>query len=156
MKGRVCLDLDGVLARSGPWQGIDHIGEPILGSVEFTYELSEFAYIIIHTTRCTEYPPGTQAPPGAVDIDRRPSSELARIVADWLDLYGYTYDEIHTGQGKPYASAYIDDRAVVCRPQDSHHPQFEYQHALASIATLCSEQEAYSLKHQYVSGCCGG
>jgi len=31
-----------------------------------------------------------------------------------------TYDEIYTGQGKPIAQAYIDDRGINCNPaQDS-------------------------------------
>ncbi len=132
----VCLDLDGVLATYTGWRGIEHIGEPIQGAVAFTRQLSKFCKIVIYTTRCKEYPQGTESPPGAQDVDRRPAIELVMIVREWLDRHGFSYDEIYFGQGKPFAVAYIDDRAITCQPQETHTPEFEYQYALAAVATL--------------------
>ena len=111
MKRSVCVDLDGVLAsyRDG-WKGVEQIGDPIPGAVEFTRQLSEFARVVIFTTRVKR------------DMDDRPPQyqepgALLALVQGWLDRHGFTYDEIYEGQGKPIASAYIDDRAVVCRPE---------------------------------------
>ncbi len=108
MKKTVCVDLDGVLADySKGWQGVDKIGDPIPGAVEFTKNLREFARVVIYTTRCKGK---------MFDRNERPEF-LAGIVKAWLDRNGFAYDEIDVGQGKPIAAAYIDDRAVVCRPQ---------------------------------------
>ena len=109
MKKTVCVDLDGVLAdyRDG-WQGLENIGVPIKGAVAFTRELAKFAEVVIYTTRCCE------------NLGRgRTIAELRGLVQAWLDKHGFHYQDIYVGQGKPIAEAYIDDRAVSCRPQDS-------------------------------------
>ena len=107
MKKTVCVDLDGVLADfSGGWQGIDVIGDPIPGAVEFVKPLSELADVLIFTTRCS------------VDIQKLAPHLLRRPVQEWLDRNGFVYADIWTGRGKPIASAYIDDRAVHCAPQE--------------------------------------
>ena len=108
MKKTVALDVDGVLAQYNGWKGIDHIGDPIPGAISFTKELSEFAYILIYTTRCCET---------LNDRDGRKASELQQIVKAWLDKHGFTYNEIYIGQGKPIFSCIIDDRAINCSPQ---------------------------------------
>ncbi len=114
MMKTVCVDLDGVLADySQGFQGIDNIGDPIPGAAYFTRQLRKFAYVVIFTTRCKEYPPGT------MERDGRRAPELAAVVEAWLDRHGFAYDEVYTGQGKPMAACYIDDRSVVCRPQSS-------------------------------------
>ena len=106
----VCVDLDGVLAKYDYWQGVESIGEPIRGAVQFTRELAKFCRVVIFTTRTK------------TDMDDRPEGAtpeyLASVVKRWLDKHGFEYSEIYVGQGKPIASAYIDDRSVVCRPQD--------------------------------------
>jgi hypothetical protein len=110
VKKTVCVDLDGVLADySEGWQGTDHIGDPIPGAVEFTRKLAATCKIVVFTTRCK------------ADLFGRDASEtveaLTSKVKAWLDRHGFAYDEIYAGQGKPIAVAYVDDRAVVCRPQ---------------------------------------
>ena len=40
MKNTVCVDLDGTLAKYDGWKGLEHIGEPIDGSVEFTQQVN--------------------------------------------------------------------------------------------------------------------
>lgn len=139
MKPPIGLDIDGVLAEYRGWQGIDHIGDPIPGAVNFTKQLAKLARIVIYTTRCKEYPLDTPGPPGAADPDRRPVLALVEIIREWLDKHGFTYDSIYSGQGKPFFVAMIDDRAVTCRPQESHTPEFEYQFALAAVAVLCDK-----------------
>lgn len=148
----VCLDLDGVLAHYDGWKGIEHIGEPIAGAVQFTKELSKFCKITIFTTRCKEYLNKAPAPPGAAEPDRRPAVQLVQIIANWLNQHGFFYDTIYAEQGKPFGVAYIDDRAVCCRPQDSATPDFEYQFALAAIATLCDSLRRKDVSKVAMSG----
>lgn len=123
-KFRVCVDLDGVLAEYDSWRGIYHIGQPIPGAVEFTRVLKERCMLIIHTTRMDLDLQRTECP--AITID-----ELRSIVKEYLDEHGFHYDEIWTGTGKPIASAYIDDRAINCKPQEFGHR--EYASALSMV-----------------------
>ncbi len=110
MKGKptVAVDLDGVLAKYDGWKGVDHIGDPIYGAVEFTKRLSKWAHVTIFTTRlnCEV----NKVPPHSID-------DLYYKVLDWLKKHAFSFDEIYLGQGKPLAVAYIDDRAVPCTPQ---------------------------------------
>lgn len=103
----VAVDLDGVLADfSRGFVDIHTIGDPIPGAVEFTRRLSRFADVLIWTTRCNP------------EIGRGMGTNLLRnMVRDWLDRHGFVYADIWTGPVKPIASAFIDDRAVSCRPQ---------------------------------------
>jgi hypothetical protein len=105
---RVCVDLDGVLAKYDGWKGAEQIGEPIPGALEFARSLNEFADIIIFTSRCSE------------DLASEPI-DTARVrlkIIDWLDTHGFPYHDVYTGRGKPVASAFVDDRAVPCTPQN--------------------------------------
>ena len=135
MKPTICVDLDGVLAEYHGWRGIEHIGEPIPGAVEFTRQLAQFARVIIYTTRAKEYLYEKHSPPNAQDDDHRPLAELELILHKWLTQHGFVYDEIYIGQGKPFAIAYVDDRAVVCRPQE-FTPELTFNLALASCRLL--------------------
>ncbi len=135
MRPIICVDLDGVLAEYHGWKGIENIGEPIPGAVEFTRQLAQFARVIIYTTRTKEYLGNAPAPPGAAEPDRRLAIDLARIVAHWLVKHGFVYDDIYIGQGKPFAVAYVDDRAVVCQPQE-FTPELTFNLALASCRSL--------------------
>ncbi len=102
MKKTICVDMDGVLADySKGWQGIDIIGDPIPGAVEFTRELSKVADVVIFTCRCTEEMQGRNGAKAHL---------LRNIVRAWLDTHGFVYADIYVGQGKPIASAYVDDR----------------------------------------------
>lgn len=106
MKKTVCVDLDGVLAKYEHWTGSEKFGEPLPGAATFTRQLAETAHVVIFTTRCNR------------EMNREQSAEgLRRRVALWLDDHGFAYHEIYIGQGKPHAAAYVDDRAVSCRPQ---------------------------------------
>lgn len=116
MKKTVCLDLDGTLADySKGWQGVDKIGDPIPGAVDFTKRLALHAKIVIWTTRCKGK---------MFDRDEDPKV-LRQIVKNWLDKHGFAYDEIDIDQGKPIAVCYVDDRAVNCRPQSPYIKDYD-------------------------------
>ena len=106
----VAVDVDGVLAY---WQhgmrrkGV--IGEPNPGAREFMIFLKECGHrIVVYTTRC-KIMPSIESGIGAVVLQER--------IVQWLALHDIPYDEVYIGQGKPFADAYVDDRAVECRPQ---------------------------------------
>lgn len=132
----VCCDLDGVLAKYDGWKGIHHIGDPIEGAVEFTKRLQKLAKVIIYTTRCKTYPEGVQGPRTDQEPSRDSPEQLQGIVKEWLDKHGFVYDEIYIGQGKPFALCYIDDRNIVCRPQEH---VFYFEHALFSLRRFLGE-----------------
>ena len=110
-KPRVCLDLDGVLAQYSGWEGLDQIGPPIPGALDFAWQLAEIADIVIFTSRCS-LDAGGEAP-----TTRLSARQLRIKIIDWLERYKFPYTDVYAGQGKPRASAFIDDRAVVCAPQ---------------------------------------
>ena len=110
-KPRVCLDLDGVLAQYSGWEGLDQIGPPIPGALDFARELAEIADIVIFTSRCS-LDAGGEAP-----ATRLSPRQLRIKIIEWLENYKFPYADVYAGQGKPRASAFIDDRAVYCSPQ---------------------------------------
>ncbi len=127
-KKTVALDLDGVLAHYLHWQGVEHIGEPLPGAVEFTKRLAEFADILIFTTRCCEK-----------DCEPHTAEQLKERVRKWLDQHGFVYHDIYTGQGKPLCAALIDDRAVACEPQV--FKKTAYDEAIFRTKMLCGVLE---------------
>ncbi len=107
-KPRICLDLDGVLAQYDKWKGVGHIGDPIPGALEFAKELAEIAEIVIFTSRCAQdVLEGSRITPGQLRIH----------VIEWLEKHKFPFTDVYTGQGKPRAAAFIDDRGVNCNPQ---------------------------------------
>lgn len=110
-KPRVCVDLDGVLARYDGWRGLDHIGEPLPGALKFAKQLSKHADIVIFTSRCSHDSGGD---PDMIDIT--PGQMRIRVI-DWLEKHKFPFADVYIGQGKPRAVAFIDDRAVKCSPQ---------------------------------------
>lgn len=109
-KPRVCVDLDGVLAKYDSWRGSDQIGPPLPGALEFASSLAEIADIVIFTSRVSPDQVGnhaTKISPGRLKI---------RII-EWLEKYNFPYSDVYIGQGKPRAAAFIDDRAINCSPQ---------------------------------------
>ncbi len=107
-KPRICVDLDGVLAQYDKWKGVDHIGEPVPGALEFAKQLAKIAEIVIFTSRCAQdVLEGSRITPGQLRIH----------VIEWLEKHKFPYTDVYTGQGKPRAAAFIDDRAVTCIPQ---------------------------------------
>ncbi len=109
-KPRVCLDLDGVLARYEGWKGNEHIGVPLPGALDFATALAQFADIVIFTSRCSQ--------DESSDSNRVADPAKMRIrIIDWLERYKIPYVDVYVGKGKPRAAAFIDDRAVPCSPQ---------------------------------------
>lgn len=123
-KPRVCVDLDGVLAQYDKWRGVDHIGEPVEGALEFMKKLSRFAEITIFSSRCAQdVLEGSIITPG----------QLRVRVIEWLDKHKFPYSDVYIGQGKPRAAAFIDDRAVLCSPQNDEDA---FETALAQTRIL--------------------
>ncbi|MFH2110403.1 MAG: capsular biosynthesis protein [Candidatus Bathyarchaeota archaeon] len=100
--GTICFDLDGVLAEYDGWRGPSHIGKPIPEGVDLAKRLRELGFqIIIFTCRLNGQWPG-------VDYQK-----IKRQVEEWLDAHGVPYDRVATQvDGKPFADAYVDDRAI--------------------------------------------
>ncbi|MGI8812466.1 MAG: hypothetical protein ACR2IH_08055, partial [Pyrinomonadaceae bacterium] len=109
---RVCLDLDGVLAKYDAWRGADHIGPPVPGALEFARSLAKMADIVIYTTRCSN------DNAGETSNSNLSPAQLRVHVVEWLEKHKFPYTDVYTGQGKPKAAAFIDDRGVYCSPQD--------------------------------------
>jgi hypothetical protein len=108
-KPRVCVDLDGVLAQYDKWRGVDHIGDPIEGALEFAKNLSKFADITIFTSRCSQ---------DILEGSRITPAQLRIRVISWLEQHKIPFADVYIGQGKPRAAAFIDDRGVHCDPQN--------------------------------------
>jgi hypothetical protein len=123
---RVCLDLDGVLARYEGWNGNDHIGAPLPGAIDYEHTLANFAEIVIFTSRCSE--DATRESGRVVD-----AGKMRIKVIDWLERYKIPYADVYVGQGKPRAAAFIDDRAVSCSPQTENGA---FERALAQTKTV--------------------
>ncbi len=102
-KAHVCVDLDGVLARRMTGT-LSEIGPPIDGAVEFMGALSALAEVTIFSSRLA----------GKTGAKR---DQVESQIANWLEANMIPFDTIHTGPGKPMAQAYVDDRAVSCRPE---------------------------------------
>ena len=113
-KPTVCVDLDGVLAQrtSGQMSG-EIIGEPVAGAREFLDELSEKATIVIFTARFSRTGKQSKTEPEKL----RARQQLADTIESWLNSHSFKFDSISTGDAKPLAIAYVDDRAVPCRPE---------------------------------------
>lgn len=107
---RVCVDLDGVLAQYTKWQGLDHIGDPVPGAIEFAKKLDKKADIIVFTSRCS--PERIEEEGAALS-----AGQIRIRVIEWLEKHGIPYADVYLGQGKPRAAAFIDDRSIHCDPQ---------------------------------------
>lgn len=128
----VCVDLDGVLAVYDGWKGIDNIGQPIPGAVEFVAELNRFAEVMVFTTRCNLSASSKDAGETVLSLQKR--------IKDWLDKYGFKYKDVYIGQGKPLAAAYVDDRSVICRPQDDFSSAgIQFAVATREVKLLCEQ-----------------
>lgn len=98
---RICIDLDGVIAKfkeSG--QTYSDI-EPVEGAVEKLKTLKGNGhYIIIQTARHMKT---CESNIGKLN------ARIAKVTLDWLEKHDIPYDEIYFG--KPWANVYIDDNA---------------------------------------------
>lgn len=106
---RVCVDLDGVLAQYDRWKGVDHIGDPVPGALDFAKKLARVSEITIFTSRCAQ---------DVLEGSRITPGQLRVKVIEWLEKHKFPYHDVYIGQGKPRAAAFIDDRAVHCDPQN--------------------------------------
>lgn len=114
----VCLDLDGVLAHYDGWKDGYHIGEPNPQAVKLAHMLRDAdVKVIVFTCRTNQAFEG-------YDYVR-----VEQNIRDWLDNHGLHFVHLHTGGGKPFASAYIDDRAV-------HFPKNEGRALIAFEAAM--------------------
>jgi len=133
-KPTVCVDFDGVLAkRVGGRHGKLVIGEPMDGAREFMQKLAESARTVIYTARFDE---SGKESKNAQD-SARDREELAVTIEAWLSEHGFEYDSLCTDSAKPIALAYVDDRAVPCRPE--HDGLQAFTDAQASIQRLMDE-----------------
>ena len=113
-KPTVCVDLDGVLAQRASGQmGGEVIGEPVAGAREFLDELSEKATIVIFTARFSRSGKQSKTEPEKL----RARQQLADTIEAWLISHSFRFDSICSSEAKPLAIAYVDDRAVSCRPE---------------------------------------
>lgn len=103
------VDLDATLARYDGWKGHEHFGPPLEGAKEFLGQLARTHRVLIFTTR-------TKADDAELERDGNSAQDLADLVRDWLTANGLHYDDVYTGQGKPHAEVFIDDRAVAVPP----------------------------------------
>jgi hypothetical protein len=104
-KARVCVDLDGVLCQRASGSRTTSFGTPFDGALEFMRDLAARAEVVIYTARLSLDNANKQA-------------EVRQLIAAWLAQHRIPYDDIHMGQGKPLAVAFVDDRGVSCRPVD--------------------------------------
>lgn len=117
----VAVDLDGVIAQYDRWEGVKNIGPPIDGAREFIAELRQHFRVILHTARMNPTHQG------------KPTHELNAILMNWCRLHDIEADQIWWQAGKPVAFAYIDDRAVICRPQDYDQPQVVFNNVIQGL-----------------------
>jgi hypothetical protein len=121
VKKLVCVDLDGVLIDGTQgWRGILAMNAPLPGAHAFLEELRDFAQVLIYTSRIHE---GMDMP------------KMVEVIRGWLAEHNLPYDGIWTGKGKPAGMAYIDDRAVSCRPQENGRG--DYHRAVERARELC-------------------
>ncbi len=119
----LCIDLDATLAEYHGWTSVDDIGKPLPGAKEFVNGLRDMGFrIVIFTSRLNSQVNGPEA-----------QTKGYKAVVNWFIDNGIHFDKIYTGEGKPMAEAYIDDRAVSVRPQEDKDA---YSKALPQILKL--------------------
>jgi len=107
---KIAIDIDGTLATiDEKFFDPIHIGMPFEHAVHFTQELKKNGYyIILHTCR-------TNAELNKGNGIATPY--VVKVIKNWCKLNNIEFDEIWTGEGKPYADWYVDDRAIYCNPE---------------------------------------
>ncbi len=142
----VAVDVDGVLAQFDHWEGIDMIGDPIEGAVLFVNNLIAAGFrVLIHSTR-TNPELNNPADSGRANLESDPwRRRLKGLLTTWLRTHGFPLAvEVYAGPGKPLAVAYVDDRAVACRPQDGSGAiaiaRVAYSAALSRVKSLFALQ----------------
>lgn len=111
---RVSIDFDNVVhSYTSPWSHAADIKDPPLpGAIEWLERLAaEGARIILHTCRYTQWNPEAA---GFIAGDPQ---QVEGAVWDWLKRHGLSDAacervSMWTWVGKPYADAYVDDKAI--------------------------------------------
>jgi len=123
-KRTVTIDFDGTIhTYKNGWQGLGVLDEPIPGAVEFVNKLYEQYKIVIWTCRL----------------------DYQGNVTRWLQKYGFKYDELLTEEKstpKVKAVAYVDDRAVSCRPQENVNAYAEAINQIERLNKLKNDKKA--------------
>lgn len=131
MSKAVAVDFDGVVAEYDGWEGIEQMGDPHRGIEAFLRGVKgEGLEVVIHTTR-------TNPDPFNEGEYRQDPEALGALVWGYLTEHGLDeyVDRVFTGTGKPIAVAYVDDRAVSCRPGDGRGTT-EFGAAMEHIRSL--------------------
>lgn len=124
----VCVELDGTLATYEHWHGDFHIGEPRPGAADFMRELVQREFhVVVFTTRTKCDDPGLNRP-----NDWTPD-QAASFIRGWLSQHNIPFGDVYVGQGKPIATAYVDDRAVSIRTNPGPD---DFAKALADVLKL--------------------
>lgn len=106
----IAIDLDGPIFEvywdsvnfHGSTYRVNKFGKPVPGAKRFMEYLRSIGHrIIIHT--CRTNPEANHG---------RTLKYLASLVRDELHKHDMPFDEVWSGEGKPLAELYIDDRAV--------------------------------------------
>ncbi len=99
---RICIDLDGVIAKLRmPGQTYAEV-EPVEGAAAKLVALKQAGHhLILFTARHMKTCEGNVG---------KVLARIGSITLQWLERHGIPYDEIHFG--KPWADIYIDDNAL--------------------------------------------
>ena len=99
---RICIDLDGVVAKlKNAGQSYDEL-DPVPGAVEKLQQLRDNGhYIILFTARHMKTCDG--------DVGKV-VARIGQKTLNWLEKHQIPFDEIYFG--KPWADIYIDDNAL--------------------------------------------
>ena len=118
----VCIDLDGTLAEYHGWKGWEHIGKPITEAVELVRMLHDDGVrIIVFTCRMNK----TMNKISGIDTVKMEDQILM-----WLIDQELSFCEVSSDEGKPFAHAYVDDRAVPFPLNGVGEMASEYLHEL--------------------------
>ena len=63
------------------------------------------------------------------------AAEMKTKIEDWLQRHKIEFNQVWDGPGKPPSHAYIDDKAVACRPE--YDGQKAFKAALGFVEKLC-------------------
>lgn len=99
-KETIAFDLDGTLAHYTEWKGLDHIGDPLPGTVKVVNKLVDLGYdVVIFTTRTNP------------EQNKEPVEQLKQRIYVWLDDNGFS-SEVRVTEYKPIALLYVDDHCM--------------------------------------------
>jgi len=105
----LAVDFDATIAHFDHYRGLKHIGAPLEENIKILRWLhSQGVRILIHSCRMNG------------QWDRVEYERVKANLESWLREHDVPYDHIcGTEDGKPFAHAYWDDRAVPIRPNNT-------------------------------------